>query len=50
MLYSIKTIEDLENLNELVSLESQTKAVRLQVRLGKKNLHGHMKKSIRTRH
>ena len=30
MLYSIKDREDLENLEELVSLESQVKAVRFQ--------------------
>ena len=44
MLYSIKNIEDLENLNELVSLESQVKAVRLHDRLGKQNFHGNMEK------
>ena len=44
MLYSIKNIEDLENLNELVSLESQVKAVRLQDKLGKQNLQEEMKK------
>ena len=50
MLYSIKNIEDLENLNKLVSLESQVKAVRLQGKLGKQRFHEHMIKSIRTRH
>ena len=44
MLCSIKDREDLENLEELVSLESQVKAVRLQVRLGKQNFHENMKK------
>ena len=34
MLYSIKNIEDLEKLNELVSLQDQVKAVRLQDKLG----------------
>ena len=37
MLYSIKNREDLENLNELVSLQDQVKVVRLQDKLGKQN-------------
>ena len=44
MLYSIKDREDLENLKELVSLESQVKTVRLQDKLGKQNFHEAMKK------
>ena len=44
MLYSIKDREDLENLNELVSLEDQVKTVRLQDKLGKQNFHEDMKK------
>ena len=44
MLYSNKDREDLENLNELVSLQSQVKAVRLQDKLGKQNFHEDMKK------
>ena len=44
MLYSIKDREDLEKLNELVSLENQVKAVRLQEKLGKQNFHEDMKK------
>ena len=44
MLYPIKDREDLENLNELVSLQSQVKAVRLQDKLGKQNFHGNMEK------
>ena len=44
MLYSFKNIEDLENLNELVSLESQIKAVRLQDKLRKQNFHEDMNK------
>ena len=44
MLYSIKDREDLENLNELVSLKDQVKAVRLQDKLGKQNFHEDMKK------
>ena len=44
MLYSIKDREDLEKLEELVSLQSQVKAVRLQDKLGKQNFHEDMKK------
>ena len=44
MLYSIKDRQDLENLNELVSLQDQVKAVRLQDKLGKQNFHEDMKK------
>ena len=44
MLYSIKDRGDLENLEELVSLENQVKAVRLQDKLGKQNFHEGMKK------
>ena len=44
MLYSIKDREDLENLEELVSLENQVKVVRLQDKLGKQNFHEDMKK------
>ena len=44
MLYSIKDREDLENLNELASLQDQVKVVRLQVKLGKQNFHEDMKK------
>ena len=44
MLYSIKNVDDLENLEELVSLESKVKEVRLQDKLGKQNFHEDMKK------
>ena len=44
MLFPIKDREDLENLNELVSLQDQVKAVRLQDKLGKQNFHEDMKK------
>ena len=44
MLYSIKDRKDLENLNELASLQDQVKAVRLQDKLGKQNFHEDMKK------
>ena len=43
MLYSIKDREDLEKLNELVSLQEQVKAVRLQDKLGKQNFHEDLK-------
>ena len=46
MLYSIKDREDLENLNELVSLQDQVKTVRLQDKLGKQNFHEDMKKYL----
>ena len=44
MLYSIKDREHLQNLNELVSLQDQVEAVRLQDKLGKQNFHEDMKK------
>ena len=44
MLYSIQDREDLENLEELASLQNQVKVVRLQDKLGKQNLHEDMKK------
>ena len=46
MLYAIKNNDDLENLNELVSLENQVKAVRLQDKLGKQNFHENLKKKF----
>ena len=44
MLYSIKDRKDLEELNELASLQDQVKVVRLQDKLGKQNSHEDMKK------
>ena len=44
MLYSIKNIEDLKDLNELVMLQDQVKALKLQDKLGKQNFHEDMKK------
>ena len=44
MLFPIKNVEDLENLNELVSLQEQVKVVKLQDKLGKQNFHEDMKK------
>ena len=48
MLYSIKDREDLENLEELVSLQDQVKVVRLQDKLCKQNFHEDMKKVFGT--
>ena len=44
MLFPIKNREDLEKLNELVSLQDEVKVVRLQDKLGKQNFHEDMKK------
>ena len=44
MLYSIEARKDLQNLNELVSLQNEVKAVRLQDKLGKQNFHEDIKK------
>ena len=44
MLYAIKDREDLENLNELVSLQDQVKVDKLQDKFGKQNFHEDMKK------
>ena len=43
MLFPIKNIEDLKDLNAAVSLQNQVKFVRLQHKLGKQNLHEDMK-------
>ena len=39
MLFPIKNREDLQNLNEAVSLQNQVKVMRLQEKLGKQNFH-----------
>ena len=44
MLYSNKKRDDLENLQELISLQDQVKALRLQDKLGKQNFHYDQKK------
>ena len=44
MLYPIRNREDLEKLNEAVSLQNQVKVVRLQDKLGKQNFHEDMTK------
>ena len=46
MLYSIKNIEELENLNELISLQNQVIEVRLKDKLGEQNYHQNTKKII----
>ena len=46
MLYQIENREKLEILNELVSLQSQVKPVRLQDKLGQQNFHENKKKII----
>ena len=43
MMLPIRNIEDLQNLNEAVSLENQVKVVRLQDKLGKQNFHEDLK-------
>ena len=44
MLYSIKNIEDLEKLNEAVSLQKHVQEVRLQNKLGDQNFHENINK------
>ena len=44
MMFPIKNVEDLEKLNELVSLQDEVKVVRLLDKLGKQNFHEDMKK------
>ena len=39
MMFPIRNVEDLQNLNEAVSLQNQIKVVRLQEKLGKQNFH-----------
>ena len=48
MFYSIKDREDLQILEDLVSLKSQMKAVRLQDKLGKQNFHEDIRKVFET--
>ena len=43
MLFPINNIEDLQKLDEAVSLQNQVKVVRLQDKLGKQNFHEVMK-------
>ena len=48
MLYSILNRQDLQNLNELVSLQNQVKVVRLQDQLVEQNFHQELKKVFET--
>ena len=41
-MFAIRNVEDLQNLNEAVSLQNQVKVVRLQGKLGKQNFHENM--------
>ena len=43
MLYAIENNDNLKKLNELVTLQNQVKAVRLQDELGNENFHDDMK-------
>ena len=43
-MFPIQNVDDLQKLNESVSVESQVKAVRLQNKLGKQNFHEDMEK------
>ena len=42
MMFPIRNVEDLQNLNEAVLLQNQVKVVRLQDKLGKQNVHQNM--------
>jgi len=42
-MFPIRNIEDLQNLNEAISLQNQVKVVRLQDKLGKQNFHEDIK-------
>ena len=46
MLFPIRNIEDLQNLNEAVSLQNDVKVVRLQDKLGKQNFHEDIKEVL----
>ena len=43
MTFPVRNVEDLQNLNEAVSLQNQVKVVRLQDKLGKQNFHEDLK-------
>ena len=44
MMFPIRNVEDLKNLNEAVSLQNEVKVVRLQNKLGEQNFHEDMTK------
>ena len=46
MMFPIRNVEDLQNLNKAVSLQEQVKVVRLQDKLGKQNFHDHWKEVL----
>ena len=46
MLFAVNNREDSENLNKLVSLQDQVKAVRIQDKLGRQHFHEDMKNVI----
>ena len=43
MLYSIKSREGLEKLNDFISVENQVKHLRLQDKVGKQNIYEEVK-------
>ena len=49
MMFPIKNVEELQSLNEAVSLQNQVKAVRLQDKLGQQNYHEDAKKKYLNR-
>ena len=42
MMFPTRNVEDLQYLNDAVSLQNQVEIVRLQDKLGKQNFHGNM--------
>ena len=46
MMFPSRNIEDLQNLNEAVSLKNQIQVVRLQNKLGKQNFHDDLKEAF----
>ena len=44
MMFPIRNVEDLQNLNEAVSLQNEVKVVRLQNKLGEQNFYEDMTK------
>ena len=46
MLFSNKNRDDLENLNELISLQNQVKELLLEDKLGEQNFHENFKKNL----
>ena len=48
MMFPIGNVEDLQNLNEAVSLQNQVKVVKIQDKLGKQNFSRKSERSFRT--